>query len=67
MERRSRKRSSSVGSEKVEMHRDKWRGIYCSTGQIPQRGVAPTEEEEEYKLLLAAIVLFKFCLYILIH
>jgi len=25
---------------------DKWRG-YFSTGQIPQRAIAPTEEEEE--------------------
>jgi hypothetical protein len=27
------------------MDREKWRG--CSTGQSPQRAVAPTEEEEE--------------------
>jgi hypothetical protein len=34
--------------------REKWRGIYCSTGQSPQQAIAPTEKEEEgnviYKL-----------------
>ena len=36
-------------SEKMERAGDrwnKWRGTYCSTGQSPQRAVAPTEEEE---------------------
>ena len=49
MERRSRKRSSSAGSEKMESvgdRQDKIEG-YFSTGQSPQRDVAPTEEEEE--------------------
>jgi len=47
MERRSRKRSSSAGSEKMERVGDregKMEG-HCSTGQRPQRAVAPTEEE----------------------
>ena len=49
MERRSRKRSSSAGSEKMETVGDRWGNMekYCSTGQSPQRAVAPTEEEEE--------------------
>jgi hypothetical protein len=52
MERRSGKRSSSVGSEKMERVADREGNMkrYCSTGQSPQRAVAPTEEkEEEYK------------------
>jgi hypothetical protein len=49
MERRSGKRSSSVGSEKMERVGDREGQVerYCSTGQSPQRAVAPTEEEEE--------------------
>ena len=49
MERRSRKRSSSAGSEKMERVGDRQGKMerYCSTGQSPQRAVAPTEEEEE--------------------
>jgi hypothetical protein len=49
MERRSRKRSSSAGSEKMESVGEKKKKMerYCSTGQSPQRAVAPTEEEEE--------------------
>ena len=49
MERRSGKRSSSVGSEKMESVGDRQGQMerYCSTGQSPQRAVAPTEEEEE--------------------
>ena len=48
MERRSGKRSSSVGSEKMERVGDRQGQMerYCSTGQSPQRDVAPTEEEE---------------------
>ena len=49
VERRSRKRSSSDGSEKMDRvgdRRDKMEG-HCSTGQSPQRAVAPMEEEEE--------------------
>ena len=48
MERRSGKRSSSAGSEKMEIDGDraKWRDI-VRQGQSPQRAVAPTEEEEE--------------------
>jgi hypothetical protein len=48
MERRSRKRSSSAWSEKMERVGDRQGKMerYCSTGQSPQRAVAPTEEEE---------------------
>ena len=50
MERRSRKRSSSAGSEKMERVGDRQGKVerYCSTGQSPRRAVAPTEEEEEW-------------------
>jgi hypothetical protein len=46
MERRSGKRSSSVVSEKMERVGDRQGQMerYCSTGQSPQRAVAPTEE-----------------------
>ena len=49
MERRSRKRSSSAGSEKMERvgGRQEKMGGHCSTGQIPQWAVVPMEEEEE--------------------
>jgi hypothetical protein len=49
MERRSRKRSSSDGSEKMERVGDRQRKMegYCSTGQSPQRAVAPIKEEKE--------------------
>ena len=49
MERRSRKRSSSAGSEKMDRVRDRQGKMegYCSTGQSPQRAVAPMEEEKE--------------------
>jgi len=49
MERRSGKRSSSAGSERMERVGDRQGKMerYCSTGQNPQRAVAPTEEEEE--------------------
>ena len=49
MERGSRKRSSSAGSEKMERvgdREDKMEG-QCSTGQSPQWAVVPMEEEEE--------------------
>ena len=48
MERGSRKRSSSAGSEKMERvggRQEKMEG-HCSTGQSPQRAVVPMEEEE---------------------
>jgi len=55
MERRFRKRSSSVGSEKrkrADDREDKMEG-HCLTGQSPQRAAAPMEEKEEYyKILL---------------
>ena len=53
MERRSRKRSSSTGSEKMERVYDTRRQgkmeKYCSTGQSPQRAVALTEEEDQFE------------------
>ena len=47
MERRSRKRSSRAGSEKMERAGDRQGKMerYFSTGQSPQRAVAPKEEE----------------------
>jgi hypothetical protein len=53
MERRSRKRSSSVGSEKMDRVGDREGQMerYFSTGQSPKRAVAPTEEEEEEEKL----------------
>jgi len=49
MERRSRKRSSSAGSEKMERVGGRWEKMegHCSTGQGPQWAVVPMEEEEE--------------------
>jgi len=46
---RSRKRSSSAGSEKKDRVGDRQGKMerYCWTGQNPQRAVAPTEEEED--------------------
>jgi hypothetical protein len=45
--KRSRKRSSSAGSEKMEGVGDRQgkMEMYCSTGQSPQRAVVPIEEE----------------------
>ena len=53
MERGSRKRSSSVGSEKMERvggRQEKMEG-HCLTSQSPQWAVAPMEEEEEYIII----------------
>jgi len=49
MERGSRKRSSSVGSEKMETVGGRYEKMegHCSTGQSPQWAVVPMEEEEE--------------------
>ena len=49
---RSGKRPSSVASEKMERVGDREGQMerYCSTGQSPQRAVAPTEEEFSYKI-----------------
>ena len=49
MERRSRKRSSSAGSKKMERVGDRQGKMegHCSTGQSPQRAVVPMEEKEE--------------------
>ena len=46
-ERMERKRSSNAGSEKMERVGDRLGKMerYYSTGQSPQRAVAPTEEE----------------------
>jgi len=49
MERGSRKRSSSAGSEKMARvggRCEKMEG-HCSTGQSPHWAVVPMEEEEE--------------------
>ena len=49
MERGSRKRSSSAGSEKMERvggRQENMEGL-CSTGQSPQWAVVPMEQEEE--------------------
>ena len=48
MERRSGKRYSSVGSEKMERAGDRQGKMerHYSTGQSPLRALAPTEEEE---------------------
>ena len=49
MERGSRKRSSSAGSEKMKRvggRQEKMEG-HCSTGQSPQWAVVPMEDEEE--------------------
>ena len=49
LERRSRKRSLSAGSEKIERVGDGLKKIdgYFSTDQTPQWAVVPMEEEEE--------------------
>jgi hypothetical protein len=49
MERGSRKRSSSAGSEKMERVGDRQGKMegYCSTGQSPQWAVVPMKEGEE--------------------
>ena len=49
MERGSRKRSSSAGSEKMERVGGRYEKMEgnCSTGQSPQWAVVPMEEEEE--------------------
>jgi hypothetical protein len=51
MERGSRKRSSSAGSETMEKVGDRYEKLEenCSTGQSPQWAVVPMEEEEEEK------------------
>ena len=48
MERRSRKRYLSDGSEKMERVGDRWGKIewHCSTGHSPQCAVAPMEDED---------------------
>ena len=48
MERGSRKRSSSAGSEKMDRVGDRQGKLegYCSTGQSQQWAVLPMEEEE---------------------
>ena len=52
MERGSRKRSSSAGSEKMESVGGRWEKMegHCSTGQSPQRAVVPMEEEDYIKM-----------------
>ena len=50
MERGSRKRTSSAGSEKMERVGGRQEDMegHCSTGQSPQWAVVPMEEDEEY-------------------
>ena len=53
MERGSRKRSSSAGSEEMERvggRQEKKEG-HCSAGQNPQRDVVPMEKEGEVKII----------------
>ena len=59
MERRSGKRSLSVGSEKMERVGDRQGQMerYCSTGQSPQRAVALKEEEKEKQTLHTTVIL----------
>ena len=47
MERESRRRSSSAGSEKMDRVGDGQKKLegYCSTGQSPQQAVVPMEED----------------------
>ena len=54
MERASRRRSSSDGSEKMERDSDRQKQMegLCSTGQGSQRVVVPREEEEELNIHL---------------
>jgi len=49
MERGSRKRCSSGGSEKMERVGGRWEKMegHCSTGQSPKWAVVPMEGEEE--------------------
>ena len=49
MERASRRRSSSAGSEKMERDSDRQKQMegHCSTDQGSQRAVVPMEEEED--------------------
>jgi hypothetical protein len=58
MERRSIKRSSSAGIVKMERigEKKKKKERYGSTGQSPQRAVAPTEEEEDIGRTLRSFV-----------
>jgi hypothetical protein len=65
LEKRSRKRSSSAGSEKMERVGDREEKMkrYCSTGQSPQRAVAPTVEEEEEECIRLLIFLPPFSLH----
>ena len=53
MERASRRRSSSTGSEKTERDSDRQKHMeeHRSTGQGSQRAVVPMEEEEVFILL----------------
>ena len=50
----------SVGSEKMERVGDREGKMerYFSTGQGPQRAVAPTEEEEEEEYLILYLTLY---------
>jgi hypothetical protein len=62
MDRRSRKGSSSAGSEKMERVGDRYGKMerYCLRGQSPQRAVEPTEEKEEEEEVPEFIHLLRF-------
>ena len=65
MERESRKRSSSAGSEKMERvggRQGKMEG-QCSTGQSPQWAVLPVEEEELFSTYVINLVFCNKILY----
>ena len=57
MERVSRKRSSSAGSEKLDKVSDGWKKMegYCLTGHSPQWAVVPVEEEEKEVIINSRI------------
>ena len=70
VERRSRKRPSSGGSEKMERVGDREGKIerYCSTGKSTQEAVAPTEEKEGEKYFHTLnVVCVEFCLAIVMN
>jgi len=62
MERGSRKRSSSAGSEKMERVRDRQGKMegYCSTGQSPKWAVVPMED-------IVVILIYHFAFMIILQ
>ena len=69
LERGSRKRPSSAGSEKIETvggRQEKMEG-HCSTGQSPQWAVVPMEEELSSLLISVTQLLISYLLFIIVH